>query len=166
MGIEIPELKLPALTDLLGITRHSERCLTVVSILSPPDIHTWLRVGETQIQCIDPNRWLLEAYLNQGATDPEHSSAMALRLPLFGVRLQAIRYSVTTLVACILADTEYFRVPRPGYDPFRSPITHSCGDCKDDIAHIVVPEGFYLPPFDGELFQMVRGLQVQIDISG
>ncbi len=56
---------------------------------------------------------------------------------------------------------------RPGYDPTRHPKATICGEKKpccwrDGEPHVIVPEGFYVPPVDIELYQLVSGKEVEI----
>lgn len=129
----------------------------------------WLTLAEVSLQRHDDGRATLKAYLKDGATDFEHDPAYACKLPLIGVRLKFIHSHTALLEAWIdperdefsLAD---FRVPRPRYDPLVRPDTEKCNheDCGE---HPIVAEGHYLPPFDEELFNAVRGKRVEIYIG-
>jgi len=59
-----------------------------------------------------------------------------------------------------------FRVPRPGYNPLLHQDTYICtrDECRKHPSgeHPVVPEGFYTPPFDYELFEAVKCRPVQV----
>jgi len=65
-----------------------------------------------------------------------------------------------------------FHVPLPGYDPTKHPEAETCNGiydgkknwCKwgDKKKHVIIPEGFYVPPFEPELFKLVAGQRVEI----
>jgi len=172
---------LVAETDLRNITRRSDRLKTVVRIhLNWETKRDWLVLGETQIRAQKDGggdgRWRLEAYLGKGVTDFEHDSAYAVRLPLIGLQLGplAVSYHRTELFAWVdpnedPAFSPDFRVPRPGYNPMTHPDIHVCKTkgCLEDNpkGHIIVPQGFYVPPFDAELYEAVRGKKVEISIG-
>jgi len=173
----VPEESLVQLTDLRSITRRSDTCHTVVTIhLDWETKIKWLEFGEANIRSQRDNndgRWSLNAYMGGGVTDFEHDSAYALQLPLIGLRLGslAILYHQTRLDAWIDPDaadkfSQDFRVPRSGYNPMGHKDAHVCKQCKDESkGHVIVPEGFYVPPFDLELYQAVRGKRVEILIG-
>jgi hypothetical protein len=168
-------------TDLREISRESDICSTVVRLSldwnrddARPPVIDWLKFGQAnlrrQIDSSHDGRYRLEAYLKEGVTDFEHDSAYALRLPLVGVQLSTlpVLYHNTILVGWVDSaqdeDYEDFHVPRPGYNPMKHPEAHICKSeyCKRDEEHIIVPEGFYVPPFDQELFDFVKGKRVEI----
>lgn len=154
------------LTDLTAITRRADRCLTIVHIQIDWQMRIeWLKFGEAQIRLDDKARTAeLMAYLNGGATDFEHDSAYALSLPLIGLSWSSLHYHRATFTAWIPPDEcSNFRVPRPGYDPFSLRGTTACKRC--DTHHPIVPEGHYTPPLDRELYKLVAGKAVEINIG-
>jgi hypothetical protein len=159
-------------TDLRPYCRESKTAETTVDIFEWIDDrqqHPWLKLGQVQLEPSEsrnrPRVWTLKAFLDRNATDQEHDSAQILRLPLIGVELQMIAYQRILLYAYIDPSIEdddrfgHFRVPRPDYNPF--PKDHEvCTSC--DKKHPIVQ---YLPPFDKQLYQSVRGKAVEIAIG-
>lgn len=167
-------------TDLRPICRASDRCITVVTLHVDWEARArWLVLGETQIRQQSDRRdgrWRLEAYMAD-ATDFEHDSAYALRLPLVGLEFTGLDYHRSTFHAWIDPNavdefSQDFHVPRPGYDPRKDPKARTCSgtyDGKENFCkwnegrpHPVVPEGFYVPPYDADLYGVVRGKLVEI----
>lgn len=162
-------------TDLRSITRDSDTCVTSVVVdlgydeKGHPLKVTWLVSGQSQLQPIDSSlsirRWLLTSYMSN-ATDFEHDSAYAFRLPLVAVELKAVWYHNAHFTALIQPyDEEDFHVPLPGYNPLEHPDTEKCDRCTGEQAHLIVPEGFYVPPFEKELFKLVAGRPVEVSIG-
>lgn len=161
----------PEKTDLRAICRRSDTCLTTVSLrMSWADRDfEWLVLGEAQLTSRDGGNkgWQLRAYLTSGVTDFEHDSGYALRLPLIGCELDSVYYHSTHIVGYIdpeLRDHPDFHVPRSGYNPMKHEDAIECEECEGD-PHIIVPEGRYVPPFDIELFEAVKGKRVEIHIG-
>jgi len=170
-------------TDLREVTRHSDLCLTVVSIQTVSwDRNSrvkWLVCGQSRLcpQNDRPDgRWKLEAYLPSGVTDFEHDSAYAFRLPLIGVQFEGVSYGQTTVLAWIdpNEDPELgmsdFHVPRPGYNPMKLPGATLCkakdhGYTCHKKPHMIVPEKHYVPPTDKDLYEAVKGKRVEILFS-
>lgn len=127
----------------------------------------WIVCGETSLRVLGRRVWDLSAYLNRCATDCEHDSAFAFSLPLTGVEIDSVAHGRTTIAAWVEASPASwmprFRVPRPGYDPFTD--ATSCSLCRGAAAHVIVADGRYLPPFDADLFEAVRGCRVEIVIG-
>lgn len=159
-----PPPKIVVSTDLRSITRRSKTRQTCVDLHVDGRRIPWLRCGEANLRYFErPMSWQLGAYLSR-ATDPEHDSAYALRLPLVGLTCTSVLDHVTTCNAWVAADADRdFHVPRPGYDPAHHADAVVCGTCKPK--HRIVPEGFYVPPFDGVLYRAVSGLRVTIEIG-
>lgn len=182
-------------TDLRPITRDSKRlmCTVTMELGYTRDGYTrrvtWLQFGECNIRSqrdrVD-GRWRLEAHLANNACDEEHDTAWALKLPLIGLQLGALAvdYSRTHFVAFVDPDagpergssSGDFHVPRPGYNPMKHPEATICEGiynktknqyCKwnNKKKHVIVPGGFYVPPFDKELYEAVRGKRVEIVIG-
>jgi hypothetical protein len=160
--------------DLRGITRESSRCLTTVNIRMGEwwDRDTdqrWLTFGQAQLRRFGDNAfpwWWLGAYLAEGATDFEHDSGYALRLPLVSLDFQFMMNHGSHFLALVHpAAADEFRVPTPGYNPLEHPKTEPCPTCKGEQAHLMVPEGLYVPPFEPELYEVVKGRPVSIHIG-
>lgn len=163
-------------TDLRSITRSSDTCRT--SVLIHLDWETkvpWLEFGQAEIRfqkesSQSDGRHRLEARMTAGITDFEHDSAFAVRLPITGLTFQGVNYHRTRFTAWVdpnedPAFSPDFRVPRAGYDPTKHKDAHKCKQCKGKEGHIIVPEGFYVPPFDAELYEAVRGKMIEISIG-
>ena len=159
--------------DLRSITRSSDRAFTRVILIDDYAFEhvdrriDWILLGESNLRTDVREPWL-ESHLNKGVTDFEHDSAYALRLPLIGLTLGglAVMNNVVHFKAWINPNRpDDFHVPEPKYDPTKHPDACECPDCKGDDRHIIVPEGFYVPPANPELFEKVRGRQVEIQIG-
>jgi hypothetical protein len=168
-------------TDLREITRYSELCLTVVTVHLDWDranMVKWLVCGQSRLI---PQRersdgtWRLEAYLTVGVTDFEHDSAYAFKLPLIGVQFDSVSYHQTQLTGWVDpngGDESFpdFHVPRPGYNPMKLPGAELCdlgehGYTCYKKPHMIVPEKHFVPPFDAELYEAIKGKKVEILIS-
>lgn len=176
---EPEEVKLPPLTDLRAVSRDPKRCVTHVYIQTNPwdrERHEWLIFGAAQLrhqkESSPDGRFRLEGRMTSGVTDFEHDSAFVVRLPLIGVQFDGllIHNHYAFLVGWVDPDgADDFHVPGPGYDPTKHKDAHRCKmkECvkEDPKSHIIVPEGFYVPPFDPELYKLVRGKRVEIRIG-
>lgn len=163
----------PEYTDLRSVTRYSDQCETTVYLFDKMGVDSfkWLHFGQANLDSHDRKKThTLKAYL-AGATDFEHDSAHALQLPLIGLTFEHLFYHRVCFLAWIAPDAgpdpdgrwADFHVPRPGYDPRKHEDAEECTVCE--TKHIVVPEGFYLPPFDNELYQAVKGRRVEVRIG-
>ncbi len=175
-------------TDLRSITREPNRCFGLVILHLGWDDEgrdekiSWLRFGEAQIRTDQKPTGTsrLEAHLGDYACDPEHDTGYALRLPLIGLQLDglAVHYSRTYFTAWVdpaCGTGEGFHVPRPGYNPMKHPKATECNGkydgkknwCKwgEGKPHIIIPEGFYVPPFDPELYRAVAGKRLEIIVG-
>jgi hypothetical protein len=173
-------------TDLRAVSRDADRLLCAVRIDLGWDKSiggelrlTWLQAGEAQLRTQrdrNDGRWRLEAHLGGNACDEEHDTAWAFRLPIIGLQLGAlaVHYSQTHFDAWVdpsLDPEDHdFCVPRPGYNPAALPEARTCNgkrNCKwgDGKPHVIIPGGFYVPPFDAELYEAVRGKRVEIVIG-
>jgi hypothetical protein len=171
-----PEEALPKIeeNDLRSITRESERCLTVVTLhLNWEKRVTWLKLGQVQLRHqrdSHDGRWRLEAYLPAGVTDFEHDSAYLIKLPLIGVVFEGIDYHQTKLIAWVdSSEPRDFHVPLPGYNPMEHPKAFVCdekdGGYRCKTPHKIIPEDLYVPPFNRELFDAVKGKKVEILVT-
>lgn len=173
-------------TDLCAITRRPDRFLTTVDIDLGWDEESgdrskirWLTFGECELRTDSKRSARLEAHLKGSTCDFEHDTAWALRLPLIGLQLAdvGVWHSRTHFTAWVDPDAggsmPDFHVPRPGYNPMAHPEAEICDGIYDEKKrkyckwnegkkHIIVPEGFYVPPFDRELYEVVRGKRVEI----
>jgi hypothetical protein len=159
------------LVDLRSITREADRIRTKVVLLDrfSSERTPWLLFGSCQVRFFEnKHSWWLSAYMTSGVTDFEHDSAYALRLPLIGMTFDGVEYGSTLLRAWVDPEgTDDFCVPTSSeYDPTKHPDATTCNydRCAED-PHIIVPEGFYVPPFDRQLFERVRGRKVEIRIG-
>lgn len=167
----------PTFTDLSDITRQSDKCKTVVSINlgSNPkfdrNFTRWVEFGQANFSV---ERSILEAFLEEGVYDFEHDSCLALRLPLIGVELASVDYHWTELRGWVDPNnSDDFHVPRPEYNPAKHPKAVRCKCAEWQVVdaeagrkyHTLVPDGFYIPPFDAELYEAVRGKPVKINLG-
>lgn len=164
--------------DVREVSRRAGRCETTVRLVGIGERTSWLRFGEASLRAPDARdrRWMLSAYLPSGVCDFDHSSAYLLRLPLIGVNLEFVDHHDTLVSGWIAADEEDeddFRVPPAGYDPAGLPGAKRCEGvydearrlfCKwnDGVPHVIVPDGYYLPPNQPGLFAKLRGKRVEI----
>lgn len=153
--------------DLRPITRSTDFCSLEVRLHWDWDLNfVWIRAGQASLR-LDHSRFkYLHAYLPVGVTDFEHDSAYAFRLPLVGIELKDLSYHQTEIQAYIDANNpEDFHIPPPDYNPMKHPKSFTCKDKGCEKHHIIVPEGFYCPPRDPELFEKVKGKRVEILFS-
>jgi hypothetical protein len=130
----------------------------------------WIQLGEIMLRQRDSHNrgvWKLGAYL-QNCTDFEHDAAWLLKIDLVGVEFTAVEYGLTHFQGYIKADDEDdFRVGNADYNPIIDPKTKACKGtqkeyCRRGEPHLIVPEGFYLPPENPDLFNIVRGRRVEV----
>lgn len=106
--------------------------------------------------------WDAEARLDS-VYDPEHDLCKAFTLPLLGVTFKGAYWGRILFAAAVdPTRPDDFLVPAADYNPGK---THGkpCEQCEGD-AHLMVPEGFYVPDHDPELFSKVVGAQVEISL--
>lgn len=162
-------------TDLRAVSRESDRCQTTVYVHEDNHPHAsrqkWIVAGQGKLR-LDMNPPELQVYLPAGVTDFEHDSGYALRMPLIGIEFEGIQYH-TTIVSAYVAprSLDDFAVPWPGYNPMEHPDTIMCGEgdtgydeCKQN-PHPMVPEGFYTPYNDADLYHEVEGRMVTIHFA-
>lgn len=162
-----PKPDLPAAADLRPITRSSDRLVTRVQLNIDFNKSDWLLFGMSDLRFHENlKQWSLQAYLDGGATDFEHDSAYAIRLPLVGLHFDSLFYHQPRFTAWVDAtNPRDFNVPTAGYDPRKMEGAHRCKTCTGKESHVIVPEDFYVPPFDPALFNMVKGQRVEITIG-
>lgn len=164
---------IPPAMDFRKLSRSEKEILTTVTLFTDYERTEWIKLGEISFR-ESGNRdasgvWSLGAYL-ANATDFEHDSAHLLKMELVGVQLTAVKYGQTRFVGFIRADYEDgFRVPGPDYNPLTHKDAKVCKGTKKDYCkwadnkpHMIVPEGFYVPPANAELFNIVRGRRVEV----
>lgn len=155
--------KLEAL-NLRHLSCGADRLTTVVNLVIDYSKRAWIALGEVTISKANAQHgWLLESGL-LNATDPSHDTARIIRLPLVGMTFDMISWGTTWLHGWVDgSDVRDFRVPEPGYNPLTLKDAVKCKQCAD--THLIVPEGYHVPPVNEALFEAVRGLEVQIIIS-
>lgn len=149
--------------DLSKITRNSKNCLTNVMILEEFGERTdWITFGQASID-LHGDTHVLQAHGPEGWTDLEHDLIYVLRLPIIGLQLSSlvVSYHTTYLTGWISSDPNDFRVPTSDYDV--GAVAEKCYSCGID--HMVVPEGYYVPKRNNELFESVKGKKVLITIG-
>jgi hypothetical protein len=158
--------------DFRPITRNADKIVTRVMLGNPfsGGRKLWLTLGECKLFKPverDSMRWRLDAYLPYGVTDFEHDSAHAVILPLLAVTHGSSLFGHLWFDAIIdPTDPEDFRVPDTSYNPMEHKDARQCDyDSCRDTPHIVVPEGFYIPPSNPKLFRKVAARPVVITIG-
>jgi hypothetical protein len=118
-----------------------------------------------------PDVYTLHAYVSNNVTDVEHDTPCAFQIPLIGLRLSGIIAGSVTIEAFIeplnygqAFENDDFRVPKKGWDQMKEAIPCSWENCKGK--HLVVPEGYYIPPHNRELHQEFSGRKITIHIEG
>lgn len=159
----------PPELDFRKLSRNADKILTSVVLVTDLTRTAWIQLGEIMLRERDASHyrgvWRLGAYL-QDATDFEHDSAWLLQIDLIGVEFTAVEYGQTRLHGYIKADSEEdFRIGNADYDPIAA--GKECKGtkkeyCRRGTPHVIVPEGFYVPPVNAELFNIVRGRRVEI----
>lgn len=149
--------------DLRSIMRPNGYCQVEIELPSG-HISPWLKLGPCDLNQLRSGSCELTGYLKANVVDCDHSSARAFVLPLIGLHLERIDYGYVHLSAWIDPErhgfSKKFRVPQPGYDPENHPDARPCEYC--DPPCTVIPDGFYVPPHNKELFQRVAGCRVRI----
>jgi len=170
--------------NLLAISRSPDVCRTSVHLEWDWDTRIeWLVFGEASLHSNErrDGQWTLEARMGLRATDCEHDTAFALRLPLIGVEFECADHHTFRFHGWVDPNSGpdergkfgKFHVPPPGYAPHKHPEAKMCPGvyiektgpwCKwnDKKPHVIVPDGFYVPPFDPDLFALVAGKKVSI----
>ncbi len=155
------------LLDLRSITRNSDRARCSIKVRTPEDgfLIDWIVCGAVSMHR-EPNSSWIEARLKYGITDFEHDSAFAFKLPLIGLTYRYTQRHCNRFSAHIDPhDADGFRIPPVGYDPTKLEGTRNCLNCEGSEAHLMVDEDHWMPPSDKALFEIVRGLKVEISIG-
>ena len=155
--------------DLRSLTRDPGRSPTKIYIERGPGGGTelWIRLGRVSLTHL-PSEFgngTLRALMSNGVTDGDHDSAQVLSIPLIGVRLTGVWNGIISIEGWVRprpancgVGFESFKVPKPDYNPLKDAV--ECNECKDK--HLVVPEGFFTPPYDDDLFNAVVGKKLFI----
>lgn len=156
------------LIDLTAITRKPHVARTIVSIYDDYRPHEWLVFGAAQFNHMEKmHMWSLNARMAAGITDFEHDSAYALKLPLIGLEFEGVLYDhYVRFNAFIAPDAlDDFCVPTSSaYNPTTLPGGGPCTTCKGKDKHLLVPDGYFVPPRDPALYELVRGKRVEISL--
>jgi hypothetical protein len=163
---------IPPNMDFRPLSRNADKVLTTITLYTDHERSEWIKLGEIMLrERGSPFKgiWQLSAYL-LNATDFEHDSARLLRMEVVGVEFTAVEYGQTHFEGFIRGDMEEdFRVGGPDYNPLKLKDTRECkgtsrGHCKwaDGKPHPIVPEGYYIPPVNPELFNIVRGRRIEV----
>ncbi len=168
MPMPIASAKAMSRTVEVPITRKGVIDTNVTLCLPSYSRVLWLHLGQFRLRPFEGQHekgiWEFAAHL-ANATDPEHDNAYAMKMELVGVELTLIHYGITAFSGWIRSDnSEDFRVPSAGYDPRKHKDTVRCKDkqCSGE-KHYIVPEGFYVPPPNPELFELVRGCRIEVE---
>jgi len=161
----VPKIEMVNVLDLRPYSRRPDVCLTEVLVQTgwSSEMTLWIQAGEASIRINDHNQTAdLKVYWD-GVQDAEHDSAYILVLPLIGVKMTLLHCHTVSLIAWIDPNEyEGFNVPLPGYPSPND--TRKClrNDCKGDRAHLIGP---YIPKVNTELFTLMRGRRVEINIG-
>lgn len=157
------------LLDLRSITRSSNIARTTIGIYMGARwegydaFNPWIEMGVCEIRN-EGNLCWISARLDYGVTDIEHDAPYALRLPLIGLQFSSVYNHYTVLKAYIDPNnSDEFHVPEPGYNPAAHKDIYECTSCEKP--HIMVPEEYYVPPVNKELYKKIRGCEVDIRIG-
>jgi hypothetical protein len=175
--------KPPEKIDLLDISRGTDKCRSYVELEMDRETRvSWLVFGEATLRTASDRKdgkWDLEARMGHNIADCDHSTCIALRLPLIGVEFEWADHHQFHFHGYVdpTIDPEDrhcgFHVPPPGYDPRKEPDAYECSGRYDEKKkeyckwnhgkkHFIVPEGFYVPPFNPSLYKLVSGKRVRI----
>lgn len=158
------DVKPPPLLDFSATAADSNWYYTSIAIQMGYEQSEWMRLGSFQLVPRDSRHfrgiWLFEALLAD-ATDYDHSPARLIRMELTGVNMHMHLYGVTHIDGFIHGDVENFRVPEADYDPRFHPEATHCKE-KSCSKHVIVPEGFYVPPVNEALHKVVAGRRIDI----
>lgn len=162
----------PPELDFRKLSRNADKIETTVVLWTDYERSVWIRFGEIVLRERDSHNhrgiWRLGAYL-QNATDFEHDSAWLLKFELVGVEFTSIDYGQIRFQGYVKADDEDdFRVGNADYNPLAK--AKSCKGTQKEYCrlgephepHVIVLEGFYVPPPNPDLFNIVRGRRVEI----
>lgn len=155
--------------DLRGITRDSAHLRTKVTLEFEykSKVDPWIIFGEAKFNTeLKDGAVVIGGLFNKGTTDPCHDSAYAIRFQVIGLTFKHLWYHTATFQAWIDPnDPDAFRVPAPGYNPAKIKGIKKCTDGMCRERHIILPDGFYVPPFNPTLWEVVRGCRVEISVG-
>ena len=162
---------IPPEMDFRKLARNADKIATTVVLWTDYERSAWIRLGEIMLRQRDSHNhrgvWQLGAYL-QNATDFEHDAAWLLKIELIGVEFTSVEYGQTHFQAYIKGDDENdFRIGNADYNPLAHPKAKRCKGtakehCRREEPHVIVPEGFFVPPENPELFNIVRGRRIEV----
>lgn len=151
-------MSLPEL-DMRHLCAPNRDASTTIEVFEDFTWVPWIRLGAFDLSSNPgaPRWWTLQAKIH-AAVDWDHDNAIFLRLPLLAVEFDCLFNGTIWLNAIIRpsADDSSFRVPPPSYDPRVD--GERCKQCAG-APHVFVP---YLPPFDAEVFEAMRGASIRI----
>lgn len=153
--------------EVLNFCRDDREELSTITVHADYKGHAWIFTGDVELteRSLPGPRgiWTLEAK-NLGATDFDHDAAVMFRIGLAGVAFRMASGGRVWIDAFIAGDDPgAFRVPLPGWKQLEGSTKCRHSGCRSkDAQHLVVAEGRYIPPPNPELFNMLRGLRVEI----
>lgn len=155
--------------EVLDFRRNDrKKLITSITVHADYKSHAWIYardVGLTERSWSQGQRgiWTLEAK-NHGATDFDHDTAVMFRVGLTGATFRMASDGLIWIDAFIAGDDpDAFRVPLPGWKQLEGATKCTQARCQaKDAEHLVVDEDRYIPPPNLALFDMLRGLRVEI----
>lgn len=161
----VKAMSLAVETDLQHLSRHAEKCKTVVYLENCGPYgegeDLWLTLGECSLikrELHSHTDYCLRAELGMRAVDEEGSPSVLMSLPLVGVQWRYTRGHCSIFEGFIPGAhniAKEFHVPWPDYAPFAKGKT-----CMVNGEELPVTP--YLPPPNEVLFNEVRGRYVRI----
>lgn len=153
---------------VLDFSRHLRKeSSTTIIVCADYKSHAWIHTGDIEInehpQTHQRGLWTIEAK-RYGVTDAEHDTAVMFRFMLGGAAFSMASGGRVWIDGFIAGDDpERFRVPQPEWDQLEGAVKCLSSHCKTENAqHLIVDNGKYIPPPNRELFDMLRGLRVEI----
>lgn len=154
--------------EVLNLRRDDHKeLLTIITVHADYRGHAWIHAGDVDItehgRSDQRGSWMIQAK-NYGATDFDHDAAILFRFGLAGVAFRMASDGRLWIDAFIAGDDpDAFRVPLPGWNQLEGATKCRHQRCRaKDAKHLVVDEDRYIPPPNPELFDMLRGLRVEI----
>ena len=166
---ETPKITIPSI-DLREVTRNPKKLCTAIDLQVnwKDKIDRWILVGEAKFNNeLKDGRATIAGYFSKNVTDHEHSSAYAIQFQVVGLTFKHLWYHTAHFQAWIDPnDPESFHIPKPGYDPAKIAGVETCTDphCEDK-PHLILPDGYYVPKFERELWEFVKGKPIEIHVG-
>lgn len=162
--------------DLRNITQDPEDACTEIKVKLMHHHFSWIKAGRlSRLEFngrSDPPGWRLAARMAGGATDFEHDSAYAFSLSIISPTIEMGINGFVWIHAYINPNPyldDDFRVPTSSeYDPCKLVGSHICEEeacLKDGGPHPIVPEGYWFPPRNTDLFKRLRGTPITIIVG-